>query len=112
MMEPVIAAFSPRQSVAETIAELRELVKSVLVTYCYVVDEDSRLIGIVTMRDLLFADEHRRLEDVMQRNVFFLHAATPLEDAMREVLDRHYPVYPMVWPRTSPIRRRSASTTG
>jgi magnesium transporter len=96
MMESVIAAFSPEQTVRETIAEVRELVKSVLVTYCYVVDNDSRLVGIVTMRDLLFADEQRTLDEIMDRKVFALHAATPLEDAMREALDRHYPVYPVV----------------
>ena len=96
MMEPLIAAFSPQQTVGEAIAELRELVKSVLVTYCYVADADSRLIGIVTMRDLLFAEHQRTLGEIMDPEVFALHAATPLEAAMREVLDRHYPVYPVV----------------
>ena len=96
MMEPVIAAFSPGQTVGETIAELRELVKSVLVTYCYVVDGESRLVGVVTMRELLFAEDERQLEEIMDRKVFALHAATPIEAAMREALDRHYPVYPVV----------------
>ena len=32
----------------------------------------------------------------MLRGAFALHAALPLQDAMKLVLDRHYPVYPVV----------------
>jgi magnesium transporter len=62
----------------------------------YVVDENERLLGIVTMRDLLFNDKSATLEQVMLRNVFALPAMTPLMDAMKLVLDRHYPIYPVV----------------
>ena len=96
MMEPVVAAFPPEQSVADTVAALRELVKTAFITYVYVVDEQGRLLGIVTMRDLLFGERSRRLEQVMLREVFALQAAMPLKDAMKQVLDRHYPQYPVV----------------
>src|SRR2546426_5234107 len=48
------------------------------------------------MRDLLFSDRDGLLSEVMFRDVFALHAAMPLTDAMKLVLDRHYPVYPVV----------------
>jgi magnesium transporter len=96
MMEPVVAAFPPDTKVSDTIDELRELVTRALITYVYVVDEEHRLLGIVTMRDLLFSGRERKLSDVMLRGAFALHAALPLQDAMRLVLDRHYPVYPVV----------------
>ena len=96
MMEPVVAAFPPERTVGETIEELRELVTRALITYVYVVDAQGHLLGIVTMRDLLFSDRARRLEQVMLRGAFVLHAAMPMRDAMRLVLDRHYPVYPVV----------------
>jgi magnesium transporter len=96
MMEPVVAAFPPDSKVGETIEDLRELVTRALITYVYVVDDEHRLHGIVTMRDLLFSDRERTLEEVMLRGAFALHAAMPLKDAMRLVLDRHYPVYPVV----------------
>jgi magnesium transporter len=47
------------------------------------------------MRDLLFAEEHVRLDAVMLRNVFTLSPECTLGDAMKQVLDRHYPVYPV-----------------
>jgi magnesium transporter len=96
MMEPVVAAFDPQHTVGQTIEELRELVTRALITYVYVVDDDGRMLGIVTMRDLLFSERGRKLEAVMLRGAFALRAATPVKDAMRLVLDRHYPVYPVL----------------
>src|SRR5919108_5568668 len=96
MTEPVVAAFPPDIKVGETIEELRELVTRALITYVYVVDDEHHLLGIVAMRDLLFSGRERTLEQVMLRGAFALHAAMPLQDAMRLVLDRHYPVYPVV----------------
>ena len=96
MMDPVVGAFPPQQTVGDTVEKLRELVTRALITYVYVVDPENRLLGIVTMRDLLFSGRERRLEDVMLRGAFALHAAMPLQDAMRLVLDRHYPVYPVI----------------
>jgi magnesium transporter len=96
MMEPVVAAYPPEQSVADTITKLRELVKTTFITYVYVVDAQSRLLGIVTMRDLLFSDHASQLKNVMFRDPFALPANRELMDAMKLVLDRHYPVYPVV----------------
>jgi magnesium transporter len=96
MMEPVIGAFSPDRRVGETIQALREKVKTSFITYAWVLDPDDRLLGIVTMRDLLFGDKDRTLGDVMLKNPFVLHAAMPMREAMKQVLDRHYPVYPVV----------------
>jgi magnesium transporter len=96
MMEPVIGAYAPDQSVGETIESLRELVKMAFITYIYVVDRSERLLGIVTMRDLLFSDHNRKLSEVMLKDPFALQAAMPVGDAMKQVLDRHFPVYPVI----------------
>lgn len=96
MMEPSIGVFAPQDTIGEVIGELREIVKSAFITYGFVVDESGRLVGVITMRDLLFTGHSVRLEEVMLKNVFALKADTPLLDAMRSTLDRHYPVYPVV----------------
>ena len=96
MMEAVVAAYPPDQSVGDTIEKLRELVKTTFITYVYVVDAAQHLLGIVTMRDLLFSDNGATLRNVMLRDPFALEAGIPLMDAMKLVLDRHYPVYPVV----------------
>jgi magnesium transporter len=95
MMEPVVGAFPPDVTVGQTVDALREAVKSILITYIWVVDDDDRLVGLVTMRDLLFNDRGRMLGEVMLQDPFVLHASTSLKEAMKQVLDRHYPVYPV-----------------
>lgn len=94
-MEPPVAVFHPDQTIAEVTERVGTIVKQTLVTYCYVTEPDGELVGVVTMRDLLFSDPDARLEDVMLTEVFHLRATTPLMDAMREVVHRHFPVYPV-----------------
>ncbi|HEY8175689.1 MAG TPA: magnesium transporter [Gemmatimonadaceae bacterium] len=95
LMEPPTAVFGPADTVGEVSNRVRELVKKIFVTYCFVCDDNGRLVGIVTMRDLLVADDSQKLSDVMLKNPFFLRPSTPLMDAMKLVLNRHYPIYPM-----------------
>ena len=96
LAEGLIAAYPPDQSIGDTIDKVRELVKTNFITYVYVIDASEHLLGIVTMRDLLFSDAATTLRQVMLRDPFALQAKLPLMDAMKLVLDRHYPVYPVI----------------
>ena len=95
LMEPAIAVFRPELTVGEAIEALRTLIKSAFITYAYVTAPAGRLLGVVTMRDLLFTAHEARLDSVMLRDIFFLKPDLPLSEAMKLVLDRHYPVYPV-----------------
>ena len=95
LMEPPLAVFRPEMTVSETITQLRSLIKSAFITYGYIVDPAGRLLGLITMRDLLFAEEDVRLDQLMLPDVFFLEPEMPLAEAMKLVLQRHYPVYPV-----------------
>ncbi len=95
LMEHAYGVFSPSDVVVDVIESLRTLIKLAFITYGYVTDPNGKLLGIVTMRDLLFADKNKRIEEVMQRNVFSLRPGYKISDAMRLTLNRHYPVYPV-----------------
>jgi magnesium transporter len=95
LMEPPTAVFRPTDTVGDASSRVKELVKKIFVTYCFVTDETGKLVGIVTMRDLLVSDDSQRLSEVMLREPFFLRPQTPLMDAMKLVLNRHYPIYPV-----------------
>jgi magnesium transporter len=95
MMEPPLSMFRPEMSVGEAVEALRPLVRSAFVTYVYVVDEQGRLEGLVTMRDLLFNDAGQRLSDVMLARPFALTPDMLVRDAMKVTAGRHYPVYPV-----------------
>ncbi len=95
LMEPPIATFLPSTTVRDTIDRLRELVKQAFITYAYVVDEQGKLQGVIVMRELLFANPDATLADIALRNPFYLAPQMDQMDAMRAVLDKHYPVYPV-----------------
>jgi len=95
MMEAPTATFTPDSTVGEAVESIRDLVKHAFVTYLFVVDAGGHLVGIVTMRELLLADRNARLADIMLEDVFFLTPELQVRDAMKLVLNRHYPVYPV-----------------
>jgi magnesium transporter len=95
LMEPALAVFRPDMTVGEAIEMLRPLVRLAFVTYGYVTDAEGRLLGLVTMRDLLFNDHGAPLGDVMMKDPFHLAPDLKVSDAMKITLNRHYPVYPV-----------------
>ncbi|MDH4235475.1 MAG: magnesium transporter, partial [Gallionella sp.] len=94
-MEPTYAMFCPEMTVDEAIKKLRELVKVAFITYGYVTDSDCKLLGLVTMRDLLLAEGRIQLAHIMLRDVFVLRPDMEVSEAMKLSLSRHYPVYPV-----------------
>lgn len=95
LMEPPVAVFRPQMTVRDTIEAMRKLTKRAFITYGYVTDEQNKLVGVLVFRDLMLADPDRRLSDVMYSNIFWLHPAMALTDAMKSTLNRHFPVYPV-----------------
>ncbi len=95
LMEPPVAVFRPSMTVRETIEALRKLTKKAFITYGYVTDESNKLLGVLVMRDLMLGEPGQTLAEVMYPNIFALSPAMPLTDAMKEAVNRHYPVYPV-----------------
>jgi magnesium transporter len=95
LMEPVVAKVGPDDTVAMAIEHLREWVHEALITYAYVVDSENHLLGVLVMRDLLLSKPDDLLKNVMLPEPFSLRPDMKVEDAMKEVVYRHYPVYPV-----------------
>lgn len=95
LMEPPLGVFHPDETVAETVTQLREITKGHLITYCFVTDTEKRLVGVITMRDLLLNPPESRLGDLMLRDIFSLRPESSLLEAMKSTLNRHFPVYPV-----------------
>jgi magnesium transporter len=81
--------------VERAVEALRSLVREAFVTYLYVVDPSRRLRGVVVMREMLLAEPGTRLDEIMLRDPFSLAPGAGQVDAMRSVLGKHYPVYPV-----------------
>jgi len=95
LMASVTQRFLPTTRVADAIEALRPLAQEQQLMYAYVVDEEDRLAGVVAMRELLFAISTDVLNDIMVTEPFYFVADSDQEDAMRAVLRRHYPMYPV-----------------
>lgn len=95
LMEPAPAVFAPAATVAEVIRTLRPILSHTLVTYVFVVDAGRQLAGLVAFRELAFAGPDQPLAEIMVTRPFALRPDARVIDAMREVVRRHYPVYPV-----------------
>jgi len=95
LMEPVVAVFTPDLTVDLAIEKVREWTHDTLVTYGYIIDEQRRLTGVVAMRDLLLASPKQQIQEVMLHEPFSLQPDMKVSEAMKEVVYRHYPVYPV-----------------
>jgi CBS domain-containing protein len=86
-------------SVAEARRRIRdELRNPDFVYYVFAVDEvESRhLLGVLTLRDLLVADEHDDVQHVMRRAVETLDPLVSADAAARRVADQHLAALPVV----------------
>ena len=95
LMSPPVGVFKGTDTVAETVEMLREQTKTAFITYCYVNDDAGKLTGVVVMREMLLAKPGDKLADIMIP-AFAFRDEMLLEDALKEALARHYPVYPVV----------------
>lgn len=95
LMEKPVGVFPPETTVKNTIESLRGLVQQHFITYAFVTGPDDHLLGVVTMRDLLFRQPSETLGEIMLKNPFVLRADTEIVQAMKEVLHQHFPVYPV-----------------
>lgn len=95
LMEPPIGVFPLHLTAAEAIERLRVLVKRAFITYGFIVDKQGRLVGVLVMRELLLADPATPVADLMVTQPFYLAPEMPVLEAMKAVLHRHFPVYPV-----------------
>ena len=73
----------------QTIARLRELApKAETIYYVYVTDEDERLVGVLSLRDLVIAPPETHIKDIMVRNVIHVYVEDHADD-VAQVIGRY-----------------------
>ena len=66
------------------------------VLYIYVTDDTKRLVGVVSLRDLVFAPPERRMGEIMNREVRFLRVTDDQEEIARQIQHYHFLGLPVV----------------
>ncbi|MBQ5778154.1 MAG: magnesium transporter [Oscillospiraceae bacterium] len=78
--------FRPDLKVSEAIENLRRSgVDKETIYTCYVTEKDRKLIGIVTVRRLLMADDNAEIRDIMEENVLFANTLDDKEDVAKKL---------------------------
>ncbi|AUX09214.1 magnesium transporter MgtE [Halalkaliarchaeum desulfuricum] len=64
--------------------------------YTYVVDDDDRLLGVASLREMLSAPDEDPISTIMTEEVVSFHESADAEQAAMDVADLHYPAVPIV----------------
>lgn len=75
-------------------ASPRQLTEDLL--YVYVTDDARRLVGVVSLRQLVFAPADQQLSKIMNREVRFLRATDDQEEIARQLQHHHFLGLPVV----------------
>ena len=89
LMTPEYFRLTSHLTVAQALAHLRECAEEVeTVYYGYIVDNEERLEGVISLKELLLNPADTLLTDIMEENVKFVHVDSEPED-MLETLAKY-----------------------
>lgn len=80
--EPVETMISALGTVEEALQELRKRSIQRQIVYFYAVDEENRLKGVVSTRQLLLSEPRTQIKEIMQPTVVRIHNHQTMKDAM------------------------------
>ncbi len=80
------ATLSPELTASKAIDRLREIAPDrETIYYAYVVDGQRKLIGFISLKDLIIARKESRIEEIMHRDVIYARVEDDQEDAARKI---------------------------
>ena len=97
IMSPEVTALTEDLTVSEAINALRRIAdESEQLYYTYVVDKDSRLVGVLSLRDLLVGRSTQRLRDIMISSLVSVPASMDREEVAALFTKYGYLALPVV----------------
>jgi magnesium transporter len=98
LMSTRYARVRPEMTVGEAIGYLRKQARTNLETlyYVYVLDEQQRLLGVVSLRELFASEPSTRVRDIMHRDFLFVRADQDQESVSRVFAENDLVAVPVV----------------
>ena len=97
IMTPEYIALRKDMTVAQAFQYLRKVgLDSETIYTCYVVTNDRKLLGVVTVRELLLAPEDKLIGDIMSENVVYAETTADKEDVAKLFDKYDFPAFPVV----------------
>jgi len=86
VMTSEYATLHPDQTVSEAIEKLRlEAPNKETIYYAYIIDAQRRLIGFISLKDLIIAKPTDLVSKLMHRDIIFVHVEEDQEEAARKI---------------------------
>ena len=93
-------AVAPETTIADAMDRFQEFAPEdpsrTTIYYTYVVDEDGRLMGVASLREMLAASNGDPISSIMAEDVVSFDEDADAEQAAMDVADLHYPAVPVV----------------
>lgn len=97
IMTPEFIDLKENTTVATSLKRIKKLGENVeTVNVMYIVDQSRVLKGVVTIKDILLADENDRIGDIMDDNVVYAETSTDREEIARLFKQYDYLALPIV----------------
>src|SRR5699024_9758009 len=97
IMTTEFVALHKMQRVKETLKQLKtEAPEAETIYYLYVTDEDKHLVGVISLRDLIVADEDAIIGDLMSEKVVSVSVAMDQESVAQMIMDYDFLALPVV----------------
>ncbi|MUV36503.1 Magnesium transporter MgtE [Lentibacillus sp. JNUCC-1] len=97
IMTTEFVALFKTQTISEVMKQLKqEAPEAETIYYLYVLDEDKRLVGVTSLRDLIIAEETDIIANVMSENVVSVSVAKDQEDIAQMMRDYDFLALPVV----------------
>jgi len=90
LMTSDFISVNAEKTAGEALEDIRELEpdESEIISYAYVVDEEKRLSGVVSLRELFIAEHDSKINEIMHENVISVSLETDQEE-VAAILDRY-----------------------
>lgn len=95
-MEKVDTAFSIEMTIEEVLSILRIKKVSTQTSYFYVVDQDEKLYGYCSARDLVFNDPHKKLRLIVKDSIIKVSENARMEQALMLIVNHQLMAVPVV----------------
>jgi magnesium transporter len=73
-----------------------EAPKAEMIYYVYVIDEEKRLVGVISLRDLIIAEDDSMISEVMHDRVVSVSVAEDQEEVAKKMRDYNFLALPVV----------------
>ncbi|QQZ08200.1 magnesium transporter [Heyndrickxia vini] len=73
-----------------------EAAKAEMIYYLYVIDEEKRLVGVLSLRDLIIEEDDTMITEIMNDRVVYVSVSDDQEDIARRMKDYNFLAIPVV----------------